>query len=333
MVLKKRTFNVGGEEVELPMAFNRKNGVIAVLIIIGLILLFSGFYTVGPDEQGVIQRFGKYTRTTESGLHMKMPFGVESVRKVKVKYVFKEEFGFRTLKAGVRTIYSNKQYTDESLMLTGDLNLAVVEWIVQFKVKDARDYIFNVRNADETLRDISEAVMREVVGDHSVTEVLTTGRIDIANKVEERLQSILDYYKSGINIVTVKLQDVNPPDIVKPAFNDVNEARQEKERMINQAWQAYNKAIPQAKGEAKQRIQAAEGYALNRINRAQGDAANFIAVWKAYRNAKDVTRKRLYLETLTEVLPRVNKKYIIDIDQKGILPFLDLQKEQKGGVK
>ncbi|RKY76877.1 FtsH protease activity modulator HflK [candidate division KSB1 bacterium] len=175
--------------------------------------------------------------------------------------------------------------------------------------------------------------MREVVGDHSVTEVLTTGRIDIANNVEERLQSILDYYKSGINIVTVKLQDVNPPDVVKPAFNDVNEARQEKERMINQAWQDYNKAIPQAKGEAKKTIQSAEGYALDRINRAKGDAANFLAVWRAYRNAKDVTRKRLYLETLSEILPRVNKKYIIDIDQKGIVPFLDLQKDVKGGVK
>ena len=195
MAINKRKFSIGGEEVELPAALNRSNILIGVVIVAALILLFSGVYTVGPDEEGVIQRFGAYARTSEPGLHFKMPFGVETVRKVKVKYVFKEEFGFRTLKAGVKTVYSNKQFTDESLMLTGDLNLAVVEWIVQYKVKNARDFVFNVRNVTETLRDISEAVMREVVGDHSVTEVLTTGRIDIANNVEERLQSILDYYK------------------------------------------------------------------------------------------------------------------------------------------
>jgi len=331
MALNKRKFSVGGEEIEIPSGLNRRNIIIAGLVLLVIILISSGMYTVGPDEEGVIQRFGQYVRTTEPGLHFKVPFGVETLRKVKVKYVFKEEFGFRTLKSGVRSVYSNKNFTEESLMLTGDLNLGVVEWIVQYKVKDARNFIFNVRNVKSTLRDISEAVMREVVGDHAVTEVLTTGRIDIANQVEQRLQAILDNYDSGINIVTVKLQDVNPPDVVKPAFNDVNEARQEKEKMINQAWQEYNKAIPEAKGKAKKQVQSAEGYALNRINRAEGDAKNFLAVWNAYRSAKDVTRQRLYLETLSDILPKIRKKYIIDAEQEGLLPFLDLQNQSKGG--
>ena len=246
MVGKKRTLNVGGETIEVPAALGGN----ALKIIIGgiliLILIFSTFYSIGPDQQGVIQRFGKYTRTTEPGLHMKLPFGIETLKKVKVKYIFKSEFGFRTLKAGVRTIYSDQNFLGESLMLTGDLNLAVVEWIIQYRVKDAKDYLFKVRDVEGTLRDISEAVMREVVGDRSVSEVLTTGRMEVAQEVQLRLQEILDEYHSGIKITTIKLQNVNPPDVVKPAFNDVNEAKQEKERMINQAWESYNKAVPLA---------------------------------------------------------------------------------------
>ena len=297
---------------------------------IALILVLTSLYSVGPDEEGVVQRFGKYVRTTNPGLHMKFPFGIETVKKVKVKFIFKEEFGFRTVKAGVRTVYSDKNFLSESLMLTGDLNLAVVEWIVQYQVKNARDFLFNVRNVSNTLRDLSESALREVVGDRSVSEVLTTGRMDVALEVEVRLQKVLDEYKSGIKITTVKLQDVNPPDVVKPAFNDVNEARQEKERMINQAWESYNKAIPLAEGEAKKLIQTAEGYYLNRINRARGDAANFLSVWRAYTQAKDVTRRRLYLEMMQDVLPKIQKKYLIDENQEGLLPFLPLG---QGGVK
>ena len=321
-----RTIRVGGEEVQIPFSFNRNTVVLGVVAIFVLILLVSGLYSVGPDEQGVVRRFGRYVRTTEPGLHLKLPFGIETAKKIKVRYVFKQEFGFRTVKAGVRTIYSQRDYQDESLMLTGDLNLGVVEWIVQYRVKDAKDYLFNVRDVQETLRAISEAVMREVVGDRSVSEVLTTGRMEVAQEVEQRLQQVLDDYGSGIKIVTVKLQDVNPPDMVKPAFNDVNEAKQEKERMINQAWEFYNKAIPLAEGEAKKMVQSAEGYALNRVNRARGDAVNFLAVWQAYNSARDVTRRRLYLETLSEVLPRVQQKYIFDESQEGLLPFLPLEK-------
>ena len=326
MAAFKRKVRIGGEEVEIPTSVNLKNISLVIVGIFVLVLVISSLYSVGPDEQGVIQRFGKYVRTTNPGLHTKLPFGIETAKKVKVKYIFKEEFGFRTIKAGVRTVYSTNKYLGESLMLTGDLNLAVVEWIVQYKIKSARDYLFNVRNATQTLRDISESVMRKVVGDRSVSEVLTTGRMEVAQQVQQDLQKILDSYKSGIKIVTVKLQDVNPPDVVKPAFNDVNEAKQEKEKMINQAWEAYNKKIPLAKGEAKKMIQDAEGYALNRINRAKGDAANFLAVWRAYNSAKDVTRRRLYLETLDEILPKVKRKYILDESQKGLLPFLPLEK-------
>jgi membrane protease subunit HflK len=326
----KRKINIGGETVEIPAMVSKKGFLLLALGLVIIIFIGSSFYTVGPDEQGVIRFFGKYVRTTESGLHMKLPFGIETATKVKVKFIFKEEFGFRTVKAGVRTVYSPKTFLNESLMLTGDLNLAVVEWIVQYRVKDAREYLFNVRDVRETLRDISEAVVREVVGDRSVSEVLTTGRMDVATEVQVRLQDILNSYESGLRVSTVKLQDVNPPDVVKPAFNDVNEAKQEKERMINQAWESYNRAVPLAQGEAKKRIQSAEGYALNRVNRAKGDAANFLDVWRAYSSAKDVTRRRLYLETMNDILPRVKEKIIIDENQEGLLPFLPLK---DGGVR
>lgn len=310
---------------------NFKGGLPAVIAVIAVIAaLFNSFYAVGPDEVGVIRRFGRYTRTTNPGLHLKAPF-IEKANKVKVKYIFKEEFGFRTSQPGIVSRYSPKEYFDESLLLTGDLNVLVVEWIVQFKVKDPVKLLFNVRNPQGTIRHISEAVMRQIVGDYAVSEVLTTRRIDINQEVQDKLQEILDLYNSGIQIVTVKLQDVNPPDEVKPSFNEVNEAKQEKEKAINQAWEAYNKVVPKAHGEAEKTIREAEGYALNRVNMAKGDAAKFIATWEAYKNAKDVTRKRLYLEVMNEVLPKAGNKFIIDSSQKSILPLLSLNKE--GGAR
>ena len=301
---------------------------VAITIVVLIAALFSSFYSVGPDEVGVIRRFGKYTRTTNPGLHLKIPF-IEKVNKVKVRYIFKEEFGFRTTRPGIVSQYSAREYFEESLMLTGDLNVLVVEWIVQFKVKDPVKLLFNIRNPLRTIRNISEAVMRQVIGDNTVNEVLTTRRVEVNQEVQDKLQEILDSYNSGVQIVTVKLQDVNPPDEVKPSFNEVNEAKQEKEKAINQAWEKYNKIIPKARGEALKTIKESEGYALNRINRAKGDAAKFIATWEAYKNAKDVTRKRLYLEAMNEVLPKVGKKFIVDSKQKGILPLLNLS--EKGG--
>jgi len=308
----------------------RKYIVPAIAGIVALILLSTSFYSVGADEVGVIQRFGRYVRQTEPGLHMKLPFGIEKATKVKVRYIFKEEFGFRTLQPGIKSIRAAGQYLEESLMLSGDLNSVVVNWIVQFQFEDPFKVLFKIRNPKNTVRVISEAVMRQVVGDRSVTEVLTTRRVEVNLAAQEKLQEILDSYDSGIHIVTLKLQDVNPPDEVKPAFNDVNEAKQERERTINEAWEAYNKAIPQARGEAEKTIREAEGYALDRVNRAKGDAQRFLAVWKEYQNAQEVTRRRLYLEALAEILPKAGKKYIVDPSQGGILPLLRLGEEGGG---
>jgi membrane protease subunit HflK len=314
----EKTYNIGGGRI--------RNAIYAIII---LILIVSGLYSVGADEVGVIQRFGKFVRSTEPGLHLKIPMGIETVTKVKVKKVFKQEFGFRTLKAGVRTQYSSKKYLEESLMLTGDLNVAEVEWIVQYKVKDPYNYLFKLKEPEETLRAMSEAVVRRVVGDRAVTDVLTVGRIEIADEAETGLQEVLDGFESGLQIVTVKLQDVNPPEPVKPAFNEVNRAKQDKEKMINEAWEDYNKRIPKAKGEAEQMIAEAEGYAIKRVNQSEGDVALFNQVYREYRNAPDVTRRRLYLETMSEILPKLKELIIIDENQKSILPYFDVGKDGK----
>ena len=323
----ERIINIGKQKL------NKFGGVIP-LIVVGvfiLILLKSAVYSIGPDEVGVIQRFGKYITTTEPGLHAKLPFGVDKVTPVKVKRIFKQEFGVRTLRSGVRTQYSTGSYLDESLMLTGDLNILDVRWIVQFRVKDPVQLLFNTRDPEDNVRDISEVVMRRFAGDYSVDEVLSTRREEIDDLAHIEMQKILDKYETGIQIVTVKLQDVNPPDEVKPAFNEVNEAKQEKERVINQARQAYNKVIPRARGESEKTIREAEGYALDIINRAKGEAERFSIVLAEYKKAPDITRKRLYLETMMEVLPNAKEKYIIDPKQSSILPLLNLG--QKEGVK
>ncbi len=320
IVVGNKPYNVSGRSIQR-----------LVLVVVVIVMLASGLYSVGADEIGVVQRFGRYVRQTTPGLHMKVPFGIETVKKVKVKKVFKEEFGFRTLKAGIRTTYSPKRYLDESLMLSGDLNVAEVEWIVQYRIKDPYKYLFKIRVPVETLRPMSEAVVRRVVGDRNVTDVLTVGRIEIAVEVEIGLQELLDKFESGLQVVTVKLQDVNPPEDVRQAFNEVNRAKQDKEKMINEAWEDYNKRIPRAQGEAEQMIAEAEGYSLRRVNRAMGDATLFNQVYAEYRNAPDVTRRRLYLETMGEVLPMINEIYIVDEKQKAILPLLDLGGRGKGG--
>lgn len=309
--------------------FTRKRVLPTIIILAVVIIIFTGFYTVDPEEVGIIQRFGKYVNTTEPGLHFKIPFGIDKLTKVKVKHVYKEEFGFRTLKSGVRTQYSTRNYDFESLMLTGDLNIADVQWIVQYRIKDPFAYLFRIRNIEETIRDLAEAVVREVVGDRSVDEVIVLSRKEIADRTEILLQEELDKYGSGIEIYTINLQNVNPPDRVKPAFNDVNSAKQEKERIINEAWQQYNNIIPEAKGKALKTIEEAEGYAVNRVNRANGDATRFVSMYNQYRNAKTITKKRLYLETMQNILPRVEKIYIVDEEQQGILPLLNLDKGGK----
>ena len=327
---RRGSFNVGGEEIRLP-SINKNHIVLGVIVLAVLVLFATSFYTIKTDEVGVIKRFGAYSRTTVPGLHLKLPFGIESLTKIKgSQYIFREEFGYQTTKPGVRTqIRRDISHLSESLMLTGDLNIATVEWVVQYRIKSPKDYLFNVRNITKTIRDVSESVTRQIVGDHSVDEVIILSRPEIAQMIKDEMQTILDRYRTGVDIETVELQDVNPPEKVKPSFNEVNEARQEMEKMINQAWEAYNKVVPRAKGEAEKTIRQAEGYELNRINRARGDADRFNSVYEAYRLSKDVTKRRLYLETMTEILPKIERKYIIDKDQKGLLQLLQLQ--DKGG--
>lgn len=328
--MAKRTINVGGEYIEVP-DIKRSWIILGIAAFLGLIFVWTAVYTINADEVGVIKRFGQYVRTTEPGLHFKIPFQIETIDKVKIQNVYKEEFGFRTAQAGVQTRYSTRDYTGESLMLTGDLNSALVEWIVQYRIKDPVKYLFNVRDVRETLRDVSESVMRLVVGDRSVDEVIVLSRQEIEDRAKQLTQKLLDDFETGLGIVTIKLQDVNPPVPVQPAFNEVNEARQEKERITNEALEAYNKVIPQAKGQALQTIRQAEGYATNRVNRAKGDANKFLAVWKEYSKAKDVTRRRLYLETMLEVLPNIENIYVVDEDQNGLISLLQLA--GKGGTK
>jgi membrane protease subunit HflK len=294
-------------------------------IVIAVVLIFSAYYQVEPDEVGVVQRFGAFARTTEPGPHLKLPF-VESVIKVPVQRQLKMEFGFRTARAAQRTEYAadDPKFKAEAVMLTGDLNVAVVEWIVQYRIRDARAYLFNVRNVPQTFQYMSEASMRQVVGDHSVDEVITIGREAIALQAKEELQRLCNLYEIGIEVQQLVLQDVNPPDPVKPAFNEVNQAIQEKERAINDAWADYNKAVPKAKGEAEQAIRAAEGYALERVNNAEGDANRFEAFHEEYRKAPGVTRKRIYLETMGTLIPKVGRKVILDEKARGVLPLLQL---------
>jgi membrane protease subunit HflK len=297
---------------------------IAVPVIAALLLLATTFYSVQPEAVGVVLRFGRYVRTTEPGLHVKAPFA-EQVIKVPVQRQLKQEFGFRTDDPGVRTQYSQENFNDESMMLTGDLNVAIVEWIVQYRVSDPYQFLFKVRNPEGTFRAMNEAVMRQVVGDRTVTEVLTVGRQEIETRVEVELQAMAKQYELGITLDQVVLQDVNPPNPVKPSWDAVNQAQQQRDRLINEARAEYNKVVPRAKGEAEQTILQAQGYALDRVNRSQGDSARFKSVYDSYRKAPDVTRRRMYLETMGRVLPSLGGKVFVDKDVKGIVPLLPLQ--------
>jgi membrane protease subunit HflK len=297
---------------------------IALAGVLLLILLVSSWYTVQPEQTAVVQRFGRVVRTAGPGLHFKLPYGIERVRLVPTARVLKEEFGFRTARAGQRTRYSGDEFDQESLMLTGDLNVIDVEWIVQYRIADPVAYLFRVREPGETIRDLAEALMRRVVGDRLASDVLTVGRVAVATEVKEAMQQVLTAYGTGVQLVTVELQDVTPPDQVKPAFNEVNEARQDKERRINEAQEQANREIPKARGEAARTVTEAEGYALARVNRAKGEAERFRAVLAEYERARDVTRRRLYLEALGDVLPAAKAVYIVDGDQKALVPWLSV---------
>jgi len=300
------------------------------IIIIAVIIGMSTVFTIDRSEVGVIQRFGKYDRLAQPGLNFKLPAGIEKVTKVNVREIETEEFGFKTYNGeGSFRASPESSRQEASLMLTGDLNVAVVPWIVQYRRSDPRAYLFNVKDVRSLLRDMSEATMRTVVGDRSINEVISS-RAEIASAAQEMLQREMNKAEAGIGIVNIEMKKTNVPEPVQASFNEVNQATQEKEQTIYRAREEYNKAVPLARGEAKRRIKDAEGYAIDRVNRAQGDATKFKAIYDEYVQAKDVTRKRMYLESMLEVLPKLENKYIIDSDQKNLLPFVNMGAKMSG---
>ena len=301
-------------------------GMSKILIVILLIILFqvgnASYYTIKPGERGVVLRFGEYSKTASPGLNFKIPL-VDDVIKVDIETVRKEEFGFRTKVPGQKSIYQREGFDSESLMLTADKNVIDVQWIVQYKVQDPFNFLFKVQDVRQSVRDVSETSMRRIVGNMDFDYVLSNREI-LANTTAKELQAELNNYEAGAVIVTVQLQDVNPPDAVKPAFNEVNEADQDMKRLVNEAEEAYNRVIPKARGEALQIVEEASGYLAQRVNESKGDTSRFLAIMKEYQAAKEVTRKRMYLETMQEILPSVTDIYVMDKDQRSILPFLNV---------
>lgn len=315
--------------------FNPQRGFLPLVIIIFVIAIgsYSSFYEVDTEETGIVLRVGKFSGFAEPGLHFKLPFGIDQVYLVPTGRVLKEEFGYRTVTPGVRSSFSKRGLEEESLTLTGDLNVSDVEWIVQFQVADPFKYIFKIQDPVGTIRDICEAMVRKAIGNANVTQVLTTERAALAGEIEQDLQATLNKYDIGVRIVTVKFQDVTPPDPVKDAFNEVNEAEQQKESLIFQAREQFNREVPRARGEAKSALQEAEGYAVERINKARGETNRFIALLTEYKKAPMVTRRRIHLETMEEILPRLEETYIMDDTNSGLLPLLPLRKAMEGGAK
>ena len=306
-------------------------GPLFIVLILLVALAATSVFTVKQNEVGVVQLFGRYVRTTEPGLNFKLPLGIEKVTKVNVREIQTAEFGFSTAQVDFRSrTRTGGENQSESLMLTGDLNVAIVPWIVQYRVKNPFDYLFKVRDVRRILHDMSEASMRLVVGDRSINEVISK-RDEIAVEAKGLLQTELDQAETGVHVVTIEMKKTNVPPPVQPSFNEVNQAVQEKEQMIYQAKEDYNKAIPAARGQAERTIRAAEGYALNRVNRAKGNADRFVALYDEYIKAQDITKRRLYLETIKQTFPSIGQKYIVDSDQKNLLPLLNMGQPFKIG--
>jgi membrane protease subunit HflK len=305
--------------------------VIPVLLILWLL---TGIYIIGPDEQGVVRRFGKVVRVTEPGPHYRLPSPIEKVDKPKIQQVRRLEIGFQTIDPGPPARY--KFHPEESLMLTGDEQIIDAQIIVQYKIKDAADYLFNVRNLEGsvgTIKDAAEVALRQVVGKRPIDDVLIGEKLQVEIDIRELLQEIVDGYESGVRITEVKLQTVQPPKEVAASFSDVVSAKEDKEKMIQEAQGYQEDIIPKARGQAKSMVLEAEGYKEEKIKRAQGDVAKFLAVLQEYDKAKDVTRKRLYLETMEKVFPGI-KKFIIDSDTgDGLLKFLPIEGAGSGNTQ
>jgi len=308
---------VGDQEIKVPLL---TMGALPILGIALVLWLLTGIYVVGPDEVGVVQTFGKYSRAAQSGLNYHFPYPIETVKTPKVTEVKRIEIGFRSV--------GKNQYQTverESLMLTGDENIVDAEMIVQYKIKDPEAYSFNFIQPELTVREASEASLRTVVGRHNIDEALTSGKFMIQEETKELVQSILDKYNTGIIVVAVQLQDVSPPQQVIAAFKDVASAKEDKNKMVNQAEGYRNDIIPKARGEAQAMIREAEGYRNARIARAEGDVAKFSAVLKEYRKAKGVTETRMYLETIEEILPNKEKIIVPDAKSGNLINLLNLK--------
>jgi len=298
---------------------------------IGILLLWGFFscYTAVPaDSVGVLTRFGRFVGTLDPGLRFRLPFGIDHVQLVAIQRQEKLEFGFGSEGSTNPDQVSDEQGTEAS-MVTGDLNMANVEWVVQYRIEDAREWLFNVESPGSTLRDASESAMREVIGDRTVDEVLTIGRQEIEDQCLVRLRELSKRYGLGVAVMQVQLKNVHPPVPVQASFNEVNQAQQEKEQAINVANGEYNKVVPRARGLADQKISEAEGYATRRVNEARGDAERFTSVLAEYIKAPEITRQRLYLETMQELLPQFERKVILDDKATGILPLLNLDGVKK----
>lgn len=333
MNYNQRPPDVNYELLKLKEKLQKMKGAVGSFIVLFLLVIagFSSYYTVEPDEEAIVIRFGKYINTTQPGLHFKIPFGIDKVIKVKTKIVHQAEFGFRTTNLSTRrTTYSSAGYDSESLMLTGDLNVAEVQWVVQFQISDPFKFLFKTSDPITNVRDVAESIMRRVVGDKLVNEVLTTGRVVIAGDAKSLMQEVLDKYDLGILVKSIKLQDVNPPKVVQPSFNDVNSAKQEQEKMINQAEEAYNKVIPEARGKAQKLVSEAEGYATSTVNRAYGDAERFTEIYREYKRAPSITRKRIFLETMESIFTNLSEVTIVDPKVKGLLPIFNKDTLGKG---
>ena len=308
--------------------FSGPGKVVAIVAAFIVLQAVAGaFYTIKPGEVGIVLRFGQFHRTTTPGLHFKIPY-VEEMTKVDVESVRKEEFGFRTRTATAGAAYDRKGFDMEALMLTGDKDVIEVAWIVQYKVSDPVLFLYKVRDVAQIVRDASETVTRRIVGNMDFDYVLSNREILAANARKE-LQGQLDRLESGVNVLTLQLLDINPPEQVKPAFNEVNIADQDMKRLVNEAEETYNRVIPKARGSAKQIVEEARGYAVERINRANGETNRFQAIVKEYEGAEEVTRQRLYLEAMQEILPQVDQVYVVDAGQQSILPLLDLSRKAR----
>jgi len=319
------SFGQGGTPTKNPLFSGF--GLLMLLLALLVYIAFTASYTIPSDSVGIVQRFGKYASEQDPGLHFKLPLGIDKVTVLPVKRQLKQEFGFGTAGA-TNPSQSRSDFAHQSQMVTGDLNAALVEWVVQYRIAEPRKYLFDVRNPGETLRDLSESVMRVVVGDRSVDEVITVGRQEIETVALADMQALVSKYGIGVSIDQVQLKNINPPRPVQASFNEVNQAQQEKESLINAARREYNKVIPLAEGEKDQRIRAADGYRLKRVNEAEGDAARFNAILTEYSKAPEVTRRRIYIETLQEVLPQLDNKIIMDDESKQLLPLMHLNGAQ-----